>query len=173
MNIDEKSDHIREVYAHFGLAVYLAQVLEHGLVNAMVYLDLFPSNGRKVRTPAEWAERVDSFMDGHFENTLGRMVKNLRTVTQVPDDLENLLSQSLKKRNWLVHEYFRVKAADFMSASGRDLMIAELEQAQGLFAAADRRLEAVVKPIREKYGHTDELLALELERMKEEAIRDG
>ena len=31
-----RGDEIRDVYAHFGLALYLAQVLEHGIVNAMV-----------------------------------------------------------------------------------------------------------------------------------------
>ncbi len=31
-------EHIREVYAYFGLAVYCGQVREHGIVNAMVVL---------------------------------------------------------------------------------------------------------------------------------------
>jgi hypothetical protein len=41
--IDPTDEHVKTVYAHFGLAVYLAQVLEHGLVNALVFVDLLPS----------------------------------------------------------------------------------------------------------------------------------
>jgi len=38
----EDGEHIKEVYAHFGLAIYLAQVLEHGIVNALVCADFVP-----------------------------------------------------------------------------------------------------------------------------------
>ena len=33
--MDNEDEHTKEVYARFGLAVYYAQVLEHGLVNAL------------------------------------------------------------------------------------------------------------------------------------------
>ncbi|MDP1548243.1 MAG: hypothetical protein Q8L87_19690, partial [Anaerolineales bacterium] len=33
-------EQIKTVYAHFGLALYLAQVLEHGLANALIYSGL-------------------------------------------------------------------------------------------------------------------------------------
>ena len=35
MSDDDLSNHIKEVYARFGVAFYYAQVLEHGLVNAL------------------------------------------------------------------------------------------------------------------------------------------
>ena len=62
MNEDE---HIREVYAHFGLAVYQAQVLEHGLVNAMVILK-FPERNRITRAD------IDDFMDHEFQKDSGK-----------------------------------------------------------------------------------------------------
>jgi hypothetical protein len=37
----DQGDQIRDTYAHFGLAMYMAQVLEHGLVNAMVIARAF------------------------------------------------------------------------------------------------------------------------------------
>jgi len=56
---------VRETYAHFGLAVYWGQVLEHGIVNAMVVLQLPP---RSTFT----RDDVDAFMDKEFKNTLGK-----------------------------------------------------------------------------------------------------
>jgi hypothetical protein len=45
-----------------------------------------------------------------------------------------------------------------MSRDGLEKMIQELERAQRLFEAADERLTEIAKPLREKYGLTDEKL---------------
>ena len=46
---DDKNEHVKNVYAHFGLAMYFAQVLEHGLANAMMSAQLLPqAAGRPV-----------------------------------------------------------------------------------------------------------------------------
>jgi hypothetical protein len=158
----EADEHVKEVYAHFGLAIYLAQVLEHGLAVAFLYLDLMPASIGKIRSREEWMSRMDAFMDRHFETTLGKMIRNLAVVTSVPSDLEQLLKLALEKRNWLVHDYFRERAEAFMSESGRERMLHELVEAQELFSAADERLGDVVKPMRLKLGFTDEKLAVAL-----------
>ena len=79
-------EHVREVYAYFGLAVYCGQVLEHGIVNAMVILRL-PNRERFTKGD------IDAFMDQQFENTLGKLIKNLRAETALPMDLEDLLKE--------------------------------------------------------------------------------
>ncbi len=58
----------------------------------------------------------------------------------------------------LAHGYFRDRAAEFMTKDGRDSMIAELEEAQSLFRRADSELEIAIKPLRKRYGHTEEKL---------------
>src|SRR6185437_1304919 len=110
MDNDSLSEQIKDVYANFGLAIYQAQCLEHGLVNALVFLDLIPNRRKLARSVAEWADSVDSFMDSKFEFTLGKMIRALKQVTAVPADLEGLLSVALSKRNWLAHSYFRDRA---------------------------------------------------------------
>jgi hypothetical protein len=97
-------------------------------------------------------------MDQQFEQTLGRLIRALRSVTSVPADLEGLLAKALEKRNFLTHHYFRERAETFMSREGRDQMIEELEQAHKLFQTADDRLTEVARPLREKYGLSDERL---------------
>ena len=44
--MDEDEQH-KEIYAHFGLAIFTAQVLEHGIVNALVCCDLIPNRRRQ------------------------------------------------------------------------------------------------------------------------------
>ena len=86
------------------------------------------------------------------------MVRDLKAVTSAPDRVELLFGKALTKRNWLAHHYFRERAEDFVSAAGRDHMIAELEEAQSLVREADAELDDVVKPLRIRYGYTDEEL---------------
>ena len=51
-----------------------------------------------------------------------------------------------------------------MSSAGCNLMISELEGAQQLFRDAAHTLNISVKPIRERFGLTDEMIDRELER---------
>jgi hypothetical protein len=152
----DENEHTKNVYAHFGLAVYFSQVREHGLVNTLLFADLLPSRAPAVKTRGQWEKAFDSFMDDHFRTTLGRMIQSLQSAVAVPVDLESLLRVALEKRNWLAHHYFRERAEDFMTENGRNKMIAELDEARDLFEKADNRLGELMKPLREKYGFTDE-----------------
>lgn len=154
----DEDEHVKTVYAHFGLAIYFSQVLEHGLVNALVFIDLLPRRAGRPVPKKEWIKEFDSFMDQHFETTLGKMIRSLKGVISVPDELESLLATALKKRNFLAHHYFKERAAEFMTITGRDEIISELQEAQMLFDQADDKLDEVVKPLRERFGFTDEQL---------------
>lgn len=55
----DDGEHIKEVYAYFGLAIYLAQVLEHGIVNALVCADLVPRRAGQVTSNEQWASEFD------------------------------------------------------------------------------------------------------------------
>ena len=173
MNEDRDGEHVKEVYARFGLAVYYAQVLEHGLVNALLVLDLLPSRRHLARSRAEWEAAVGNFMGRHFEGTMGQLMKSLRVVTAVPSDLEALLHEALERRNRLVHDFFRERAADFMSTRGREDMLREVDECRSSFEAADSRLAEIIRPLRLKAGVTDELVAAEYRLMKGSGRHDG
>lgn len=162
----DQSDQIRDTYAHFGLAMYMAQVLEHGLVNAMVIARL--ASGERL-SPAD----VDSFMDQKFELTLGRLIRDLRVHIPVQDSLAQLLADALKKRNWLAHAYFRERSLDFMTEAGRTAMIAELEAAKDGFKTADQSLDETVRPLRDRIGFSDERIEAELRRALSELQTDS
>jgi hypothetical protein len=164
----DADEHCKAVYAHFGLAIYLAQCLEHGLAIALVYLNLIPGHAGSGKDRDEWSTTCDAFMGRRFQEPLGPMIEGVRRVTKVPPDLEVVLADALRKRNWLVHHYFRERATDFMNAAGRDRMIRELEEAQTLSSSADRALDRMLKPVREKYGITDVQLHEAFESLRKE-----
>ena len=152
-----KDDLTRDTYAHFGLAIFQAQIFEIEIVTSMV-IAMFPKKdliGRK---------NISAFMDQRSTYTLGRLLRDLKKYASVPDELEQTLEEALKKRNWLVHNYFKDRAEEFMSSAGCNLMISELEGAQQLFVDATHTLNISVKPIRERFGLTDEVIDRELQR---------
>src|SRR6266702_1436023 len=100
MSDDSDGEHHKTVYAHFGLAVYLSQVLEHGLANALLVFDLVPRAG-KVATPDTWPQKVDEFYDEHFRKTLGVLIQRMKAIAPVSSELEDILARALEKRNWL------------------------------------------------------------------------
>ena len=143
----DEGDHIKEVFAHFGLALYLAQCLEHGIVNALLRLDL-PSAARirtgddPPRTRDEAYEIFDTYQAEQFEKTMGNLIKQLQTVAPLPDHVVTTIINSKKRRDLLAHRFFRERAAEFVTFDGRDAMLEELMRDQRLFEEADAALSA-------------------------------
>ncbi|MCW8917255.1 MAG: hypothetical protein OQL08_00345 [Gammaproteobacteria bacterium] len=156
--MDYGEEQTRDVYAHYGLAMYLAQILEHGIANALVILRL-PDKDEYTR------QDIDEFMAGRFEKTLGALIKHLRSEAALPHNLESHLAQALKRRNCLAHNYFREKAENFVTRSGRDEMLKELQNDQKLFENTDGQLSEAVKLVRVKHGVTDSVYEAEYNRI--------
>ncbi|MFN7957373.1 MAG: hypothetical protein U0P46_03455 [Holophagaceae bacterium] len=153
---DEISEQIKTVYAHFGLAIYLAQCLEHQIVNSMVVIDLLPNFPWKQKSREDWYKQHDQYNEEQFTKTLGRLIRDLKSITQVPPEVESKLSFCLARRNFLAHHYFRERAIEFMTESGRQNMLTELENDQAMFRQADQQLHLLVEPLNLKYGITPE-----------------
>ncbi|MGH1349143.1 MAG: hypothetical protein ACRBN8_46865 [Nannocystales bacterium] len=166
MGEDDEDGEVRDVYAHFGLALYMAQVLEHGLVNTMLFLR---ARGASRMEEAE----IDAFYNRHFRRTLGQLVRGLSEYAEVPEGLVGVLRDALQKRNWLAHSYFRERSKDFMTGDGRTSMIQELQSARDQIHDADQRLESFLGPIRRRLGLTDEMLEEEYCRMRAELGAGG
>ena len=156
MDSAQHDEHVKTVYAHFGLALFLAQVLEHGLVNALVFVALLPARAGNPVPRKQWEDEYESFYERNFETTLGKMIHNLKEATSIPSDLEAVLAEALGRRNFLAHNYFRERDVEFLTEEGREKMIKELQEAQSLFVAADTKLTEVTKAARERFGFTEE-----------------
>jgi hypothetical protein len=164
----EESDQTRDVYAHFGLAVYLAQCLEQSIFLHLMFVDHFPQAIGKHKSRGEWITAFDSFESRELSQTLGKLVRRLKEAGQPTDTIRNLLEDALRKRNWLVHGYFADRATRFLNEPGRSSMIEELQAAQAVFRNAAREIDEVTRPIARKYGLTDEVWKEMMDQMIEE-----
>lgn len=169
---DPHDEQVREVYARYGLAMFQAQVLEHGMVNAMLVLSLLPTI-RTFKDDAAWEAAFDRFYDVELAKTFGNMLNRLEPLDGFPPDLLTRLRAAKLQRDHLAHRFFREHDIDFMTADGRTKMIAECENIIVLFRDLDRKVEAFAKPERERFGITDEWIDKHVRMMEVEAAKQG
>lgn len=148
--IDE-SKQIKEVFARFGLAIYWAQVLEHQIVNMFIAAKLHEKQ-RITRGD------IDIIFDERFNQTMGKLIKELKDTYKVSPQMVRQLEDSLKTRNMLAHRYFRERVTVFATIEGRSEMIRELDKAIKDFESVDKILTDISMKIAEKYGVTQEMI---------------
>ncbi|WP_460094103.1 hypothetical protein [Pseudomonas sp. S2_B03] len=153
--LDSQSHQFKELCAYYGAAMHMAQVLEHGIVNALFYLDFLPKKG-------EWTDvEYEDFFEENFSKTFGKLVHSLKKITPVPADLELLIHRSNKRRNHLAHTFFR-ECMDMLYAGGFDEIVTTLNEDIELFSKTDKQLTALLEPLWLQAGWT-------IERIEEEA----
>ncbi|MCA1600504.1 MAG: hypothetical protein LC776_02265 [Acidobacteria bacterium] len=128
--MDDGNYHAREVYANFGLAVYHAQVLEHGVVNLLTLARIFPD-------PTATREMFMPTMEQYFVQVFGKLIKIV--TPYLGDDAELLtdLKHAVAVRNQLVHRYWREKIGLMLTTRGKNRMIAELRDTVQMFVDVD------------------------------------
>jgi hypothetical protein len=147
-----------EPYTQFGLAMYHAQVLEYGIVNAIGAYNLSAQREQRQQVTAS---DIEGLWAKAFKGVLGTLIAKLRVTVDIPPPLEDQLDEALRIRNWLAHGYFRDRMFDLPSVEGRNKMVQELKEAVRLFAAVDGDLELLVKPVWTKLDVTDEKVRAE------------
>ena len=160
-HLDPESEQIRDVYAHFGLAMYQAQCLERQL--AIILATRYgPGPTKLSRT------ELDEKFDDLFSKTLGQLVNEVGRLAKLTKDEEKRLQEALSKRNWLTHRYFWERAIEFLSESGRASMIRELKATTHSFNTLDELFTNKTIEWARTVGITQQTLDKELERIVSE-----
>ncbi|MFN3774964.1 hypothetical protein [Sphingomonas parapaucimobilis] len=154
---DLEDAQVREVYSRYGLAMFMAQVLEHGMVNAMIVVQLLPARSN-FRGHAEWFSAFDKFHDAEFSKTFGNMIRALERIDKFPADFIARLQSAKLGRDHLAHRFFRENSEKFFNQAGRLEMIVECEKWINIFQSADRDLDAIVGPLRLQFGISNDLI---------------
>jgi hypothetical protein len=136
-----------EVYIHVGLALAFAQNLERVIVNSLVAIELIPQSPDPITL--DWQKKYDSYTDRKYEKTFGQLVNDLKNLIPLPPDVESILEEAKKKRNFLVHHSFRKHTGGIINPSQVDGFILELKDAQAYFQMVELRLLEFVLPFHE------------------------
>lgn len=131
-----------ETYARYGLAMYFAQVFEHGLVNAIVLIRQV--NGYS----ADW----DGTFDAQFRKAASDLARRIGVYGGLSEEEKALLERSVNERNRLAHRYFRDHVEDSISAVGMQRMLDDADSARELFMRADSISERLCEQAIEQLG---------------------
>ncbi|WP_143267037.1 hypothetical protein [Amycolatopsis thailandensis] len=157
LNLD---DHLtREVYAYFGLAAYLASVIEHGLVNIIVLSRV--AEARAGKTPI-----TSDPWESSFKKTFGQLVHRFTKLSGDEErKLQEDLARCLTQRNFLIHGYWRERAETVMSQNGKLMMLEELSEMHQDIRQLNEEVDRVTFDIGESLGVSREAAEAEYQRM--------
>ncbi|WGJ15603.1 hypothetical protein QEV83_04860 [Methylocapsa sp. D3K7] len=171
----DESEYCKEVYAHFGLAYYMAGVFESGLANAILQLDYLTQVAKDYRLKerenfdlAAYEAGFDAFLAKQYTLSLGNLVKRAQELAEMGTDLKAQIVEAKACRDFLAHHFFRERAVELCKRNGRDTMIAELVTARTIFDRVDQALTEFIEPYRKKLGISNELLTKHTARFLEE-----
>jgi hypothetical protein len=116
------TEEYKEVYATFGLAVYLAQCFERQLAITLSTVCSF-------NPQAVLQSQYDDLLSRNFKKTMGQLLHKIKEGITVPDELTTEIEEALKRRNFLMHTYFWERAVQLSTSAGRKAMIHELQDA--------------------------------------------
>jgi hypothetical protein len=120
----------KETYARYGLAMYYAQVFEHGLVNAIVLARQI--NGR-ITDVTDW----DRAFEAEFRRRSSDLARRVGSYSGLDDIDRELLRCAVAERNRLAHRFFRDHSEDALSVVGMQRMLDDADNARDLFGRAD------------------------------------
>jgi len=131
--------------------MYFVQVLEHGIVNALVWLDLYK------RTGGRWTpEEYDRYYDSRFGETLKELSSRLAKHGSIPTNLQDRLIEANKRRRVLAHHFFR-ESADAVALDQVDYLLKQLEEDRCFFQETDMLLQDFIEPVLQRVGFTKEV----------------
>ncbi len=166
-DLDDDSYQISEVFAYYGAAMYHAQVLEQGLINALTF-------AQTATTPDGTQRTFDFNFDSNLGVTMGKLLNRIKPFLNGDTDLIQGLQAALELRNRLAHTFWVEHDKDFMSFAGRYEMLVEVKEAQATFQAIDGRLTPVLSRYLESVGLSREkaatLLEEEIAKRRTEAL---
>lgn len=154
-------DDPKELYAIFGFTFFRACILEQGVINYAVALQV---KGTATVTAGE----VTSLFDKFEENTFGRLVKSIERATQLSSTNVRGLRSAVKKRNYLAHDFWRSHDLDLTKEEGRRTMIDELLDICRFLVDVDREMDEVWLKAWESLGVSQEWIENEVDRLMRE-----
>jgi len=172
----DDGEQIKETFAYFGRAYYMANVFETGLAISIMQLDfLVETRKRYVAERPKTFDRpkyeadFDAFMDHQHAKTLGNLIKSACKFSEISHLIEPHFQNAKNQRDYLAHHFFRERALEFSSRRGRERLILELDELHDVFEHAGRLLDEAMAPHRKMLGVTPEMQAQMMDKFRKES----
>ena len=164
-------DDATEVFAYFGKAIFMANVVETALAQTLMQVEFMKGvRNEFVRTkghnfsPKKYEQDFDAFMKEQISKTMGKLKLRVEEMARFDDKLKSRISQATERRNFLAHHFWRESGTLLLTKAGRDKMIGELKGDCDIFERLEQDIIEATKPIRQELGIRDEELNARVEK---------
>jgi hypothetical protein len=172
LGIDLSVEESKEIFANFGLAIHVSNVLESAILNTIFLIELVP-NRHQYPSAESWPEAVDHFFDVGHQLTLGNLVKRITDLDVLNADEVETLNDCTKVRNHLAHRFMREQAEFIYSVNGRQQIISSCENAVALFEVAHNQIGRVTEEQMQRLGIDAVLFEKKINQGMKELIEAG
>ena len=152
IELGNSDDSANEMLAAFGLTFFVANALEHDIINVMILVR--KANGSHPPSPQE----IGALFDRFEHKTMGKLIRELKNHIEVKDALNDSLNTALTMRNWLAHHYFYDRSVEMCTEPGKKDMAIELRKMLSTFQQTQNHVQGIIKRLRDHIGITDEML---------------
>jgi hypothetical protein len=179
MALDEGDDmQLVELFARYGRAFYMANVVESQLVLTLLQLEFARTKEAFVKAKGQGFDRTkiaadwDEYEEKQHEKMMGQLRISVSKSADFAQDLKDRILAANDRRNQLAHGYWREQSSTMATKEGRQGMITELTADADTFETLAADIQAALKPVREKLGVRDEELDARVEKQMAQ-MREG
>lgn len=144
-------DRVKEVYAHFGLAIFNAQILEQQAINLIAFCRL--SKNRSLSS-----DEINTLWDSydHGNKTLGMLITEIQQQYKLSDEDYAEFKELLKLRNYITHDYFRHNSGIWYAREGMKRVIKDFCSFIDRRKKFDGKLQEYILQFANEFGYTKE-----------------
>ncbi len=150
-NLDENSQ-IKEIYACFGLSIYLMQCFEQQLMNMILIY-------ARVNKIAVNVAEFDEIFEKNKTKTMGKLINSVFEEFEIKEKDRLDIWKLHNTRNYFAHHYFKDKISEWNGIEGRVKMLSEILEVISNTENLDTRLQLYEEPYYEKTKITEELIS--------------
>lgn len=159
----DDDDKDKEIFAHFGLAVFAAQTLEQ---QAIIMIAICKQAKGRIATPEDVRKLWKDYDLG--SRSLGTLIKEVKEHYNLSDEDLIEVKDVLRLRNYIAHDYFRFNTELFYSESGQKRMIKDFIEFRERVNSLDTKLVQYQKKYVDEIGLTAELITIIMQQTKVE-----
>jgi hypothetical protein len=162
----------KEVYAHFGLLFFKFSLVEHSLINILMFHHLGAElAAKRIRSREDSERECDRGYDRARQQTFGNLLKEVRAIAEFAPFADRL-SKIKKHRDYFAHHFFRDEVGMYGNDEGCWHVLWAIQKVRDEVIALDRELDAPTMQMCKRLSvpqASDEVLDREKGRMLAEA----
>jgi hypothetical protein len=152
---------LRETCAAFGRAVHNASVLEGQLVLALMLGEFLTKISRKAEqiggiSKIQYHAELEAYQKDQFAQTMGQIIRRVQVLTVFDEGLRSRMVEAKKRRDFLVHHFWREHIMLTTTPPGMRKVQDELAEHAAAFNELSQAISDALKPIRVSIGMDDE-----------------